>query len=211
VLNVALTGNVAAGKSAVARRWADAGVPVVSADDLARQAVAPGSEGLAAVVEALGDGVLASDGSLDRARVRALVFGDAAARARLEGIVHPVVWRLRARWVDERRAEGAALAVSEIPLLFETGREGDFDVVVVVDAPESVRLDRIVANRGLDPDEARRIVDAQMAASEKRTRADFVVENAGDLAALEREADRVLRALRLRAEVRPRPGVGDAG
>ena len=203
MLSVALTGNVAAGKSAVARRWAAAGVPVVNADDLARQAVAPGSDGLGAVVAAFGDGVLAADGSLDRARMRDVVFADEAARARLEGIVHPVVWRLRARWLDDRRDEVAPLVVSEIPLLFETGREGDFDAVVFVDAPESVRLDRIVEHRGLDRDEARRIVASQMDPAEKRRRADFVLENGGDLDALDQEADRVLEALRLRAGIRP--------
>lgn len=203
MLSIALTGNVAAGKSAVARRWTEAGVPVVSADELARQAVAPGSEGLGAVVEAFGTGVLAADGSLDRARMREIAFEDEGARQRLEGIVHPIVWRLRARWLEERRAEGAPLVVSEIPLLFETGREGDFDAVVFVDAPESVRLDRIVEHRGIDRDGARRIAASQMDPADKRRKADFVLENAGDLEALGREADRVLAALRERAGVRP--------
>ena len=203
MLSVALTGNVAAGKSAVARRWAEAGVPVVSADELSRQAVAQGSEGLRGVVAAFGEGVLAADGSLDRARLRDVVFGDEEARVRLEGIVHPIVWRLRARWMEERRAEGAPLVVSEIPLLFETGRQGDFDVVVFVDAPESVRLDRIVEHRGIDREEAHRIAASQMDPAEKRGKSDFVLDNAGDLDALGREADRVLAALHERAGLRP--------
>lgn len=203
MLSVALTGNVAAGKSAVARRWAEAGVPVVSADELSRQAVAPGSEGLRAVVQAFGEGVLAADGSLDRARLRDVVFGDEEARERLEAIVHPIVWRLRARWMEERKAEGAPLVVSEIPLLFETGRQGDFDAVVFVDAPETVRLERIVEHRGLDMKEARRIAASQMDPSAKREKSDFVLDNGGDLDALGRAADRVLAALRERAGAGP--------
>jgi dephospho-CoA kinase len=197
--SVALTGNVAAGKSAVAARWSAAGVPVVSADQLARQAVAPGTPGLAAVVDAFGPEVLAADGSLDRAKVRAMVFANEARRTRLEEIVHPEVWRLRSEWLDQRRREGALLVVSEIPLLFETGREGDFDVVVLVDAPEEVRVERMVSDRGLAEEEARRIVAAQMPAAEKRARADHVIDNRGDMSALQHEAERVLAALRREA------------
>ena len=140
MLSVALTGNVASGKSSVAERWRLFGVPVVSADALARDAVLPGSPGLRSVVEAFGEGVLAADGTLNRARLREIVFSDEEARQRLEAIVHPEVWAGRNRWLGERAEEGAALVVSEIPLLFETGREADFDVVVFVDAAESLRL-----------------------------------------------------------------------
>ena len=199
MLSVALTGNVAAGKSSVAERWAGAGVPVVSADELARRAVAPGSPGLARVVEAFGTGVLAADGSLDRARMRDVVFRDEEARERLERIVHPVVWRLRAEWLEERRAEGATLVVSEIPLLFETGRERDFDAVVFVDAPEAVRVARVVEHRGVGGAAARRIAASQRPAERKRASSDFVLVNDGDLDALHGEADRVLAALRERA------------
>ena len=155
MLSVALTGNVAAGKSMVAARWAEMGVPVVSADDLARRAVVPDGPGLRAVTEAFGEGVLSADGTLDRGRLREIVFAEAAARERLEQILHPIIWTLREEWLDERRTEGVALAVSEIPLLFETGRQGDFDAVVLVDAPVEVRLGRIIENRGLDEIEAR--------------------------------------------------------
>ncbi len=199
MLSVALTGNVASGKSAVAARWAEAGVPVVSADELAREAVEPGSAGLARVVEAFGAGGLAADGSLDRARLRDIVFDDDDARRRLEEIVHPVVWRLRDAWLEARRTEGAALVVSEIPLLFETGREGDFDAVVLVDAPERVRVARIVEHRGLDEAAARRMVGSQWSADRKRAASDFVIDNDTDLSALGAEADRVLAALRARA------------
>jgi len=200
MLNVALTGNVASGKSAVADRWRTLGVPIVSADELARDAVEPGSEGLDRVVELFGDEVLGADGRLDRDRVRRIVFDDPAARRRLEEIIHPIVWRLRDGWLDEQRAEGAPLAVSEIPLLFETGRADDFDAVVLVDAPIEVRLERLVRDRDLDPAEARRIIDSQMDAGEKRPKADFVMDNVGSLPDLEVMADRVLAQLRARAK-----------
>jgi dephospho-CoA kinase len=201
VLSVGLTGNIGSGKSSVAARWADAGVPVVSADELARRAVLPGTGGLAAVRAEFGDRVIAPDGTLDRAALRALVFADDAARRRLEAIVHPAVAELRAAWLVERTAEGHPLVVSEIPLLFETGREGDFDVVVLVEAPEEVRLRRIVQQRGLDEGEARGMMSAQTESARKRARADIVIDNTASLAELEREADRVLDELRARAGV----------
>jgi len=199
VLSVALTGNVGSGKSAVAARWARAGVPVISADELARRAVLPGSPGLKAIREEFGEGVLATDGTLDRGRMRALVFADAAARARLEAIVHPLVRELRGVWTAERRREEVALVVAEIPLLFETGTEREFDVVVLVDAPEGARLERLVRGRGLGEAEARRIMAAQTDPARKRAAADIVIENDGSLEELEDEAARVLAELRARA------------
>jgi dephospho-CoA kinase len=201
VLSVALTGNVAAGKSMVAARWAEMGVPVVSADDLARRAVVPDGPGLRAVTEAFGEGVLSADGTLDRGRLREIVFAEATARERLEQILHPIIWTLREKWLDERRTEGGALAVSEIPLLFETGRQGDFDAVVLVDAPVEVRLGRIIENRGLDEMEARRIMASQLDSSMKRERSGFVIDNFGTPEALAAEADRVLSELRNQAGV----------
>jgi dephospho-CoA kinase len=199
VLSVALTGNVGSGKSTVARLWAEAGVPVISADELARRAVEPGSPGLRAVEEAFGAGVLARDGTLERARLREIVFSDPGARARLEAILHPRIREARAKWLEERRREGDALVVSEIPLLFETGSEADFDAVVLVDAPPEVRLQRIVHARGLAEAEARRVMDAQMDPRRKRSAADFVIDNDGSLEELAADAARVLAELRERA------------
>lgn len=196
MITVGLTGNVASGKSTVARLWEEAGVPVVSADELARQAVAPGSAGLRRVVEVFGESVLAADGSMDRERVREIVFDDPEARERLETIVHPVVWRLRDQWVEARREEGASLVVCEIPLLFETGRESAFDAVVFVDAPEEVRLTRMVEDRGFDRADAQKIMGAQMDPATKRERAHHVILNAGSLDELSDDAMRVLGALR---------------
>ncbi len=199
MLSVALTGNVASGKSTVARLWREAGVAVVSADDLARTATEPGSEGLDEVVEAFGEDVLAEDGRLDRAALRDVVFRDDEARRRLEEILHPRIRALRDAWMEGRRAEGARLVVSEIPLLFETEMEGEFDVTVLVDAPRGERLRRLVEDRGLEADEAERIMDAQMDPDEKRRRADLVVENDGTLQDLRTRALVILDLLRARA------------
>lgn len=195
---VGLTGNVASGKSTVARLWAEAGVPVVSADDLAREVVRAGSEGLARVVEAFGPEVLDGDGALDRARMRDRVFRDPGARKRLEAILHPRIAALRDRWIAEQRVAGAPLVVTEIPLLYEAGLTGTVDCIVLVDAPEVVRLHRMVRDRGLPLEEARRIIDAQMPAAEKRRTAHHVIENEGTPEALEEAAAALLeRLLRL--------------
>jgi dephospho-CoA kinase len=196
LISVGLTGNVASGKSTVARLWRSAGVPVIDADELSRKAVSPGSRGLEAVRTEFGDEMLAADGSLDRARMRALVFADAAARERLERILHPIIAELRSAWVEERRAAGDPLVVSEVPLLFEKGLERHFDRVVLVDAPASVRRDRLVRERGMEPAEADRIMAAQLDSSGKRARADHVIANDGSEEELEREAARVLAELR---------------
>ena len=208
MLEVALTGGVAAGKSLVAERWASAGVPIVSADELAREVVRPGSPGLARVREAFGDDVVGPDGVHDRGAVRARVFADEGARRRLESILHPAIRALRAERVERHRAEGAELVVSEIPLLFETGIEGDFDVSVLVYAPDALRLERLVTRRGLSEAEARRIMDAQMDQAEKRARADIVIDNAGTEAELAAAADRVLAELRSRAAAEAGDGKG---
>ncbi|MEX2466897.1 MAG: dephospho-CoA kinase [Gemmatimonadota bacterium] len=197
-LNVGLTGSIASGKSTVAELWAAAGVPVASADVFARRAVEPGSPGLAEVRTAFGDDVLAPDGALDRAALREIVFRDEGARARLEAIVHPRVQAQREAWLAEQAARGAELVVSEIPLLFETDAGAAFDVTVMVDAPEAVRLERIIGGRGLDEDEARRMMAAQMPDAEKRARADLVIDNGDSLEALEARAMEVLAELSAR-------------
>lgn len=179
--------------------WADAGVPIISADELSRKAVLPGSPGLEAVRDAFGEAVLAGDGTLDRARLGALVFSDEQERRTLEGILHPIIWQLRAEWLEERRTEGASLVISEIPLLFETDRQGDFDVTVLVHAPDALRLTRLMRLRGLPETEARQIMAAQMDQDRKRSLADIVIENTGTPADLEVEAERVLVELRSRA------------
>jgi dephospho-CoA kinase len=203
LLSVGLTGNVGSGKSTVASLWRAAGVPVVSADELSRRATEPGSRGLEAVRGAFGDSVLSSDGSLDRAAMRSLVFADVVARERLESILHPIIAELRSEWLEERRAAGDALVVSEVPLLFENHLESGFDAVVLVDATAATRLDRLVRIRGLAAEEAARIMAAQMDPGEKRHRADYVVANDGTMEALEQESARVLADLRAAAAGAP--------
>ena len=199
MLSVGLTGNVASGKSTVAEVWAKAGVPVVSADELSRRAVMPGSPALLEIRQAFGEGVIAPDGTLDREHMRALVFGDDQARERLERILHPRIRALRSDWMEERRRVGDTLVVSEVPLLFEIGGERDFDLVVLVDAPADVRLERLMRTRGHGEAEARRIMDAQMDPERKRAAADIVIDNDGSLEELAAEATRVLEELRKRA------------
>jgi dephospho-CoA kinase len=199
VLRVALTGNVGSGKSTVAGRWVEAGVPVVSADELSRQVVLPDTPGLRRVQEAFGDSVLAPDGTLDRARLRELVFADEERRRALEDILHPLIRQRREQWLDETRAGGALLAVSEIPLLFEKGTQRDFDVTVLVDAPAEQRLEWVTRDRGLTADEVRRIMAAQMDPAEKRAASDVVIDNAGSLDELAAAADEALAGLRERA------------
>lgn len=196
MLTVAITGSVAAGKSTLARIWEEAGVPVIGADALARKAVAPGSPGLREVVEAFGEDVLRADGSLDRDALRNRVFRDEGARKRLEAILHPRIARLRDAWTAERREEGSDVVAAEIPLLFETGTEDDFDVTVTVDAPRAERLRRLVEERGLEPREAERIMEAQMNPAEKRRRADVVLVNDGGVDELREKALVLLDRLR---------------
>ena len=184
---VGLTGNVASGKSSVARVWAREGAHIIDADVLAREAVAPGSEGLARVRETFGEDVMDGD-SLDRAALRRRVFDDAGARKRLESIIHPEVARLREVKEAALREAGAEIVVHDIPLLFEVGLEDEFDHLVLVDAAPEIREERLVRDRGLDREEARSMIAAQMPASEKRPRADRVIPNEGSLEMLEEAA-----------------------
>jgi len=190
-----LTGNVASGKSSVARVWERLGAEVVDADELARRAVQPGSRALRRITERFGDDVLAEDGSLDRDAMRRRVFSDPDARRELESIVHPEVARLRAEEEARLRRQGARIVVHSIPLLFEVGLTEEFDAIVLVDAPADMRVERLVRDRGLDEDEAWAVVRAQMPAAEKRERADRVIDNDGSLEELERKARAVWREL----------------
>ncbi len=201
MIQVGLTGNVASGKSAVARVWAEAGVPVVRADDLARDAVAPGRPARKEIIALFGDRAFKEDGSLDRGRMRDLAFRDPESRKRLEGVLHPHIRALREQWLQDRRLEGAPLVVSEVPLLFEVGMEDLFDVIVVVDAPESVREERLVVDRGIRRSEARRLLAAQGDPKLKLAKADHVIRNEGTLRALEESAVSLLSSLRADAGV----------
>jgi dephospho-CoA kinase len=199
MLNIGLTGNIASGKTTVAelfRRW---GATVIDADRLAREAQEPGSPVFGAIVERFGSGIIGPDGGLDRARLRDIVLRDPAALADLNAIVHPEVQRRRLERLEGARRRGDGVVVSDIPLLFEVGDPAEFDAVVLVDAPVALRLQRLVARRGLDPATASRMIEVQAPSERKRALSDFVIDNDGDEAALERAAAAVWRALRDRA------------
>jgi dephospho-CoA kinase len=171
---VALTGGIATGKSYCLARFAELGVSVVDADRLARDAVAPGSAGLAAVAERFGAGVIAADGSLDRAVLGRIVFSDPRARAALEAIVHPEVYRRIREW-SANLPPGTRLAIADIPLVYETGQEHEFDRVVVAACTPGEQLRRIVARDGLSDADARARIAAQWPIDEKVKRANIVI------------------------------------
>ena len=190
-----LTGGIASGKSTVARHGASRGLPVVDADQIAREVVAPGSEGLAAVVGAFGDGVLAPDGSLDRAKVAALVFADADARRALETLLHPRIGVATVRTAHALAEAGHPLACYEAALLVESGQADLFRPLVVVVAPESSQVERSMARDAAAEDEVRRRIASQLPMRDKIAAADWVIDNGGDPDALAHRADQVLRAI----------------
>lgn len=190
-MKVGLTGGIGSGKSAVARLLVEQGALVVDADAVAREVVAPGSAGLAQIADRFGDGVLTARGELDRGALGAIVFADEGARRDLEGITHPLI--------AERTLELFATAkpgqvlVHDIPLLVELGREGDYDVVIVVDAPVETRLQRLEEHRGMPREVAEARMRSQASDEQRRAVADVWIDNAGDEDALRRRVDDVWR------------------
>jgi dephospho-CoA kinase len=178
MLRVALTGGIGTGKSYVLARMRDAGVPVIDADVLAREAVAPGSPGLDAVVARFGRGVLNPDGSLDRARLAQIVFADKTARRDLEAIVHPYVRRR----IDDfflTVPDEVPFAVADIPLLYEAGRQRQFDRIVVVACSRDTQIARVMKRDGLPREEAERRISAQLPIDAKVALADDVIRTDG--------------------------------
>jgi len=198
-----LTGGIASGKSAVAARLRERGVPVIDADQLAREAVAVGSDGLAEVVKLFGPEVLLPDGSLDRKKVAGLVFGDDAKRSALNAIVHPRVSTLTFKAASKLRDEGEALVCYEAALIVENNLADMFRPLVVVSAPEDVQVARAMKRDGATADEARARIRAQMPLAEKVAKADFVIENTGSLDDLNKRTDDVLTALCKKLDVDP--------
>jgi dephospho-CoA kinase len=188
-----MTGGVASGKSTVAAELRHLGAVVVDADALAREVVAPGTPGLAAVVAEFGPEMLGPDGALDRARLGALVFADPARRATLEGIVHPLV-RARAAEI-EAAAPADAVVVHDIPLLVETGQASSFDAVLVVDVPVDVQVARAVRDRGWSEEEARSRIAAQASREERLAAATYVVDNSGTIEDLRQRVAEVFAEL----------------
>ncbi|GAA1120526.1 dephospho-CoA kinase [Citricoccus alkalitolerans] len=183
-LHIGLTGGIASGKSTVAAELSALGAIVVDADALSRAVVAPGSEGLRRVGEALGPTAIAADGSMDRAAVGKLVFADAEARARLNGIIHPLVRAEGQRLVTEAGPD--SVVVQDVPLLVETGQADSYDLVLVVEADPEERVARMVRDRGMTEADARARIAAQATDGQRRAAADVLIVNDAGLEDLRR-------------------------
>lgn len=178
---IGLTGGIASGKSTIAARLAEHGAIVIDADVLSREAVEPGTPGLAAIAERFGADVIGPDGALDRSALGSIVFADDQARADLNAIVHPEVKRRSQARIAEASSDPGAVVVYDVPLLVETGRADEFDLVVVAAAPEGERVRRLVDLRGLDRVEAERRIAAQATEEQRTAVADVVIDTAGSL------------------------------
>ncbi|MEW5911962.1 MAG: dephospho-CoA kinase [Thermodesulfobacteriota bacterium] len=200
MLKVGLTGGIASGKSTVAAMLRGLGAHLVDTDQLARRAVAPGSEGLAQITRAFGPDVLAADGGLDRARLRALVFGDAAQRQRLNQIVHPAVMRMvEAELARLERQDPHGVAVVDVPLLFEVDWQAHFDCTVLAYAPAEVQQGRLENRDQVDAPAALAALAAQMPIDDKLERADFLVDNSGSLDETRKQVEGLWAQLKGRA------------
>jgi len=196
--SVALTGGIASGKTTVANLLAEHGALLIDSDQLAREVVEPGTPGLAQVVTRFGEQVLTQAGSLDRQALGDIVFADAAARADLNAIVHPLVRRRRAELIAQAAAD--QIVVSVIPLLVETGLVDQFDAVVVVDVPSQTQVARLVRRNDISPEQAQARLDAQASRAERLAAADWVVTNSGSRAELEAQVERLWSQMRSKAQ-----------
>jgi dephospho-CoA kinase len=197
VLRVGLTGGIGSGKSEVSRRLAAQGAVVIDADAIAREVVAAGTDGLAEVVEAFGPEILRADGQLDRPRLGDIVFADPELRGKLNAIVHP---RVGARMAElERGAGPGAIVVHDVPLIAENGLAGGYDLVVVVDVPPRIQVERLVRYRGMTREQAQARMAAQASREQRLAIAGIVIDNSGSLAELDRQVGDLWAELRRRA------------
>lgn len=221
MLRVALTGGMATGKSHCLSRFAALGIPTIDADKLAREVVAPGSAQLAKVVRRFGPAVVQKDGTLDRAKLAGLIFGDQGARRDLEAIIHPVVYKRINEWFDEREKEppasrgarsisrsamdpslwkksatGVFAAIADIPLLFETRHDREFDFVIVAACRPDQQVQRLMARTGLSEAEARRRISTQLPIQEKTKRANYVIDTSTTLAETDKQVEEVWKILK---------------
>lgn len=192
-LRLGLTGGIASGKSTVSRIFAELGAIIIDSDVLAREVVAPGTEGLAEVVAAFGPEILTEDGEMDRAKVGAIVFADPDKRKVLEQVIHPRVF-LRALEIDEAAGEHDVV-INDIPLLVETNQADRFDAVVVVDVPTELQVERMVRDRGMTPEEASARIAAQASREQRLAVATYVIENTGTLEELHESVRQVWEQL----------------
>ena len=207
MLLVGLTGNIASGKSTVAHLLSERGATIIDSDILARRVVEMDTPAYREIVRRWGAEILAPDGTLDRAALRRRVFKDPVQLEELNRLTHPEVVRLRDRLIADARRRGDRMAVCDIPLLFEGNLAGEFERIVLVDAPRPLRLERLVRERGLGETEAMDMIAAQMPAELKRARADFIIDNEGTLAALERRVEDVWSTLDQEARSRESAGI----
>jgi len=201
MLKVAVTGGIGTGKSVVLAQLAACGAPVVDADVLVHEALRGGTPAAAEIRARFGEAVIAAGGDVDRARLGTIVFQDEQARRDLEAILHPAVYRAIEAWMRAQEAGGAPVAVAEIPLLFETGHETDFDCVVVTACDGEAQVRRAVGRAGMSEEDARRRIAAQWPLAEKVRRADFVVRTDGTLEATRQAARAIWEAINRRASV----------
>ena len=199
MLLVGLTGNIASGKSEVARLLGERGATLIDADILAREAVKPGTSALNKITESWGKEVLSLDGTLDRGALRRIAFSDQAQLEQLNAIVHPEVTRLRDLEIANAKSRGDKVVICVIPLLFERNLVNDFDFIVLVDAPRDIRLERLANERGVNETDAMNMIASQMPADLKRARADYCIENVSSLADLEKQVDKLWATLNKKA------------
>lgn len=192
-LRLGLTGGIASGKSTVSRIFAELGAIIIDSDLLAREVVAPGTDGLAEVVAAFGEEVLTADGEMDRAKVGAIVFADPGKRKVLEQVIHPRVFQ-RALEIDQAAGEHDVV-INDIPLLVETGQADRFDAVVVVDVPTELQVERMVRDRGMTVEEAEGRIAAQATREQRLAVATYVIENTGTLEELHEQVRQVWEKL----------------
>lgn len=192
---VGLTGNIASGKSTVARMFMGLGIPVVDADQVAREVVAPGTPAHGDIVAAFGEGVLTAEGGIDRAKLGALVFSEAAARATLNGIIHPRIAEASWAKLSALAATDVAYVIYDATLIVENGLQGMFAALIVVTAPEEAQIARVRARDGLSDEQARARLSAQLPSAEKARHGTYVIANDGDEAALRDHVTRVHDAL----------------
>jgi len=201
VLRVGLTGGIGSVKSEVSRRLAALGAVIIDADVAARRVVDPGTPGLARIAETFGPGVLRPDGALDRERLGAIVFSDPAQLAKLNAITHPLIaeWMQAAERAATEAADGNPIVIYDAALLAESGRWASYDLVIVVDVPPEVQIDRLVTQRGMPPDQAQARLAAQATREQRLALADLVIDNSGSLEDLDRRVAEVWADLQRRA------------
>ncbi len=196
-----LTGGIASGKSTVSRFFSDAGAQVVDADKIAREVVKPGTPGYDAIIAFFGRTILLPDGDIDRKRLGEIIFNDPDKKARLNAIVHPLVFERAAEMIDQITAETPdAVVIMDVPLLMEADMGRDLEEVIVVYAPETIQLERLINRDGIDEQAAMARIRSQMPIEEKRKRATLVIDNGGSLADSRRQALAVFNRLKQRSK-----------